>query len=315
MNLRKYLMYVLMVCSALILLSSCEDTLDEKAKKIIESDLLGSWEGVSFDQFVEVESSVEQDIFLMFSPGEGAINISGDLTESLTYIFAWGEAGSYSVFVGNSFLGEGDLPMYQLTLMSFTGMDPTLTLDVSLANSSTYHFESTDFVSTFDYSTTVLTISDVQLVADDSLTTITVGGQLQMKQVHIADNEKTQFNPFEGLGLEELALGQMIFRGDQMLDMVTENEEGSGMDTTQGYWDLSNNELTIARVYPDGSTSSEVMQLEIDGDELVMTVEGGCVDESDPQNCLSDFEAMFGFQAGSLTSFLMYQEMRYQKVN
>ena len=297
----------------LLVLVSCEEAVDDDLTSVLESDIIGSWEMVGVEYLTEVTTSLDQRVLLMFSPGTGAISVSGDLSASLTYLFAmdWGQY--YSIAVGNQTLGGGSLPAYTLAvIISSSGVTQSLSLDVTLADSTVHTFETHQFEATYDPAKITIKLSELTLMNEDSSLTITLGGELQMAQVQIPANQSTQFNMAEGLSLESIGSSStMVFSDDNQVHLT--NIFG-GDDTTSRYsqWAITGDELSLTSDNY-GEIRTQVSFVTVEGDELTLTYSENCAESTDESQCLSDMEGRFSFETGSLVEFSEIQVAYYSK--
>ncbi len=291
------------LCPLMIVMLGCDEADEEGMDGLQESQLHGAWENVSFENYQTIESNIDQDMVLMFSPGIGSIEVSGDLTASLTYLYSWGDAGNYMVFVGNNLLGIENLPSYQVSINVVQGMASSLSMEVTLEDYSQHNFQIDSIAVLYNQNTLQLNILETQLVADDSVTTVSIGGQLEPKQLSLLANEITTVNVFEGFQFAELSEGVTTFHADNSFETISTLWAGAEPDTSLGTWSLNGSELTMVVENDEGYQQITVAEASIVEDELTLVIRGGCADESDVAGCLQQVEEFLGMTQGTLVSF------------
>lgn len=295
----------------LLAVFSCEEVTEEILNPL-EARLIGEWELTDNEVLTEVESSIDQNYFLMYRSGVGNIDISGDISASLNYLFDIEYDGGHLLVVSNQLFFLDDLPSYTLQLTVRSENGKFLSLSLVQADYSSYSFSTTEYEAIYYADSTILMIEPLTLVAEDSTTTITIGGQLQMSQVHIPANEKIRFRQFEDLPLQQLDGLIMEFQEDQVFHFINIDNETAEKDTLSGSWTIEGDEVVTSLEHDDGSSEIEVMALEFDGDDLIITISESCTSERDVEGCLREKEEMYGFESGSLVSHSDLNVMHFQ---
>lgn len=312
---QEYFGFALLVTGLLILIS-CEDTMDDEKLDAQETAMLGSWEATTVEVMTEATTNIDQDIVMALRPGIGEISISGDFTARITHFFAFDFDGVYAIYAGNQSIGGNALPDYSLVISIGSPDNESLTLIVDLVDSTQYVFSTGEFVATFDLATLTLGLSDITVFTADSALSISMGGQLQLNQVHIPANQATQFNYREPIVLSEIGLSQtIVIQDNHDVEIISTEGESGNVQTQSATWSLGGDELTFTFDNGDGEVELQEFIVTFEDDVLTLAHSRNCQDRGDEATCLNEMESFYGFDAGSLVELIETEVYYLSKTN
>lgn len=293
----------------LILFVACEE--EESPEVLNPNDLIGSWDLVSSSATFGANPSTQQQAVLMFAPGIGGIQVSGDFDQTLDYFFMLNFGFSQIAMISNHVIFEENyLPSYMLSI-AFAEGTTALDLAITLEDSTTYTFSSENVVAAFDQSTLSFQMDAITLTSDDGSKQVSLSGSVAVRQVLLPAGEYTEFEYFDDVDFGPLLSYTFEFRDDQTLLMM---DDGMGeVDTALATWEIQDNDLTISTLDEEGGLVTGVAGVSFVGDELWLESTLICSDQAVPAECLMEGESLLGLESGSLTEFREIQTMKFTR--
>lgn len=298
---------------SLIVVSGCDETGTEP---LPGTELYGVWELSEVDYTAEAVCAIEQEIHLEFKPGVGAITISGDLNADLTYMYSSGSGLAANTRVSNQLFFLEDLPRYALTVWTGNPAVNWMELEVLLEDSTRYYFETGGFIGSYDLENMQLTLEPMSLIAGDSITTITLGGQLGVETIILAPGEASSFSPLVPLAPDVLGMesSRMVLLDDLEFQLITKYENPLLADTSIGSWRIDEGTIITSMPSGYGWSDTEILTYSVDNEDLILSKLVACDDYYYPEDCLSANESTLDLEPGSLVSYQETQRFRYSRV-
>lgn len=311
---------VLLLTMSIALFWSCEKDAEAGDEKHPE-ELVGTWYYTDGNYYTEITTNSNQTMVDRFSEGIGSIDVSGEVTETLTYMMVVEYNGDVSIYITNQsmYTMEPDFPIYMVFMYSYGG---TLSASfIAQESEEDYTYYTTDNVDySYDASIYTLTIDSTYFFEmPDSSTVVTIAGTLQSQTINIPANSPTQVDvgvdPFDYISEFTVSLEA---DGSWLRTMVMEFEGETETETGVGTWEVDDDQLIIIEEYEEnGETEIDTVELDftLSGNTLTLIMKDWCEDEEDypVEECLEEAEWEFGLESGSLTDIVYVSIMNFSK--
>lgn len=312
-SLSKYIS-VLLLTMSMFLFWSCEGEAEAEDEKHPE-ELVGTWYFTDGEFYTEITTNSDQTMVDKFSAGIGSIDVSGEVTATLTYMGAYDEDGAVQISLANqSVFGNWDFPIYMVFIYSYGG---TLSASfIAQESEEDYTYYTTDNVDySYDASTYTLTINstdfmelDMSTGEIDSSSVVTISGTLQSQTINIPADTPTLVGFGEYLFdyMSEFTIS-LEADGSWLRTMVMEFEGETETETGVGTWEVDDDQLIIIEEYEEnGETEIDTVELDftLSGNTLTLTMEESMCEDDEyypVEECLEETEWEFGLESGSLT--------------
>lgn len=323
---------VLLITMSIVLFWSCEDEAEVGDEKHPE-ELVGTWYFTDGEFDIEITTNSDQTMVNQFSEGIGSIDVSGEVTATLTYMIMMVEEddGFVGIMVLNQSpytvsLGEQDSPFYAFAI--YPPEDYVSAMFMVYESEYNYTYYTTDTIEFFyDTSTYTLTINstdfmelDMSTYEIDSSSVVTISGTLQNQTTNIPANSPTQVSFVGDLTdyFSEFTVS-LNTDGSWLRTMVMEFEGETETETGVGSWEVDDDQLIIIEEYEeDGETEVDTVELDFTLSDNTLTIimgEDWCEDDEDysVEECLEEAEGDFGLESGSLTDIVRVWIMNFSQ--
>jgi len=288
----------------LFFLIGCQSSTKSK----INNDLVGEWYFVSVDIDIIVSTNSDQVANMIYSECNGGIDLQGDLTKSLKYLFSYGDNFIVTDKNYNAIFTEDDYIM----LSCFDGMIRIL---IASANDEVYYIN--DFGDySYDQTINSLIINSTNLYKVinmdtdevDSNSVISVQGAIQYQTIDIMANMPMNLDVSYG--------GMESFDGDTEFSLKSNGKwemTYSGFDgeteSDKGTWKEVDGKLILKEIDTEtGETYNTQFEYEIEDGLLSLFIEeeycSGEVNQ-ELEDCYEVVEMTYGLDVGSINSLLM----------
>ena len=292
----KYLLFIMLIFS--FVLVSCKKTVTEPK----ESSIVGKWQISGLANKWIVTTTSDQLVKIPYS-GNGQIT----------------SFGSYnSVFNGLILLSLDPFVIaaveleYGMLLTDAIVIDGVTGIGVTSNSNTDQTFEgNVNYV----FNGTTLTITESILTnPQNAAETVTVSGSLSFATENVPANTQT-FIQAPNIWMTYYYSGPYTteFLDDGSLIRSTPNVQGSADEN--GTWSINDNNLTV-NIIDGNSTSTETYNYSLDGNTLILADTFDiCSEEDDSENCLNEYEQLFGIETESLTELGVEVKSVFNRTN
>ncbi|MEP0547421.1 MAG: hypothetical protein ABJF88_10855 [Rhodothermales bacterium] len=251
--------------------------------------LVGRWNVNEEASRTLITVSQAQQVIDRSQPGQGGIQVTGDLSGTLRYFgYAYRDGDDLAFYVGSHNYQNFDAPYPQFELF-LDSNSLSLRYYTSEDDSGQTYFSNA--ASSYSFSNNVLTVNDVTLTNGSE--EVTVDGSLTFATRSVPANQETEIDSYrdaeEDFQLEFEADGDLLIRDDD--------------GTERGTWEKVGDRLRLT--FDDDDDDTILVSYDIDGNTLSMSfTDDDCEGEAE---CLDYVEQEYLLEEGSLTR-VRYEE-------
>jgi len=281
----------------LLFLISCEkDDGDSYAK-----DLIGNWTGYKQNNSYFITSITTQTVTNPYITGTGSITLDGAEEATLQYIYMYSSHGLTQITVAQKVFGitsEGN--NYILNIYDYGDFGSFSQLFKTSANASdTYEGELE-----FSVEGQTVSLTGGALYHDSVDDSVMVVGTLSLVQSEVISGTALQLGNLDWM-FENYEFSMNI-NDDKTFEQIIITITGD-TEETSGTWNADNDEITLH--YPN---YSKTFSYSVSATNLEMTYNNDlCV--LTPDECLPQYEFMYGMEAGSLEQVVQIKTTYFSK--
>ena len=281
----------------LLFLISCEkDDGDSYAK-----DLIGNWTGYKQNNSYYITSITTQTVTNPYIAGTGLITLDGAEEATLQYIYMYSSHGLTQITVAQKVFGitsEGN--NYILNIYDYGDFGSFSQLFKTSANASdTYEGELE-----FSVEGQTVSLTGGALYHDSVDDSVMVVGTLSLVQSEVISGTALQLGNLDWM-FENYEFSMNI-NDDKTFEQIIITITGD-TEETSGTWNADNDEITLH--YPN---YSKTFSYSVSATNLEMTYNNDlCV--LTPDECLPQYEFMYGMEAGSLEQVVQIKTTYFSK--
>ena len=280
----------------LFLISCAKDDGDSYAK-----DLIGNWTGYKQNNSYFITSITTQTVTNPYITGTGSITLDGAEEATLQYIYMYSSHGLTQIAVAQKVFGitsEGN--NYILNIYDYGDFGSFSQLFKTSANASdTYEGELE-----FSVEGQTVSLTGGALYHDSVDDSVMVVGTLSLVQSEVISGTALQLGNLDWM-FENYEFSMNI-NDDKTFEQIIITITGD-TEETSGTWNADNDEITLH--YPN---YSKTFSYSVSATNLEMTYNNDlCV--LTPDECLPQYEFMYGMEAGSLEQVVQIKTTYFSK--
>ena len=280
----------------LFLISCAKDDGDSYAK-----DLIGNWTGYKQNNSYYITSITTQTVTNPYIAGTGLITLDGAEEATLQYIYMYSSHGLTQITVAQKVFGitsEGN--NYILNIYDYGDFGSFSQLFKTSANASdTYEGELE-----FSVEGQTVSLTGGALYHDSVDDSVMVVGTLSLVQSEVISGTALQLGNLDWM-FENYEFSMNI-NDDKTFEQIIITITGDNEETS-GTWNADNDEITLH--YPN---YSKTFSYSVSATNLEMTYNNDlCV--LTPDECLPQYEFMYGMEAGSLEQVVQIKTTYFSK--
>jgi len=280
----------------LFLISCAKDDGDSYAK-----DLIGNWTGYKQNNSYYITSITTQTVTNPYIAGTGLITLDGAEEATLQYIYMYSSHGLTQITVAQKVFGitsEGN--NYILNIYDYGDFGSFSQLFKTSANASdTYEGELE-----FSVEGQTVSLTGGALYHDSVDDSVMVVGTLSLVQSEVISGTALQLGNLDWM-FENYEFSMNI-NDDKTFEQIIITITGD-TEETSGTWNADNDEITLH--YPN---YSKTFSYSVSATNLEMTYNNDlCV--LTPDECLPQYEFMYGMEAGSLEQVVQIKTTYFSK--
>ena len=318
---------ILLISMSLFLFWSCEDEADDEAGNgNLPQELVGTWYLTGGESYLEITSNSDQTTLDLFSEGIGSIDVSGELTATMTYMMAYEEDGAVEIALTNQMLFEyQNFPYYMMSISLYDGGGSAYF--IVFVNEDSASFYATDTIDlSYDASTYTLTINSTDFMKLDMITgqidsnsVVTVSGTLQSQTVNLIANTPTQVS-LGDVPVDYMGSYTIIFDANGNWQRRIPDYDGdTAIDTGFGTWEIDDSQLIILEEIEDEDgdyIDTFAVDYTLSGNTLTLNMVMNICEEDEDypiEECFEEAEMEFALDPGSLIDFIQISVLNFSQ--
>ncbi len=281
---------------------SCEKEKGESYSK----DLIGNWEGLKRNYSYNISSNLSQTVTNPYAAGTGSIELFGAEEASLKYMYLFSTNGVLQIAIAEEVFGvPSEDTNFVLNMYDYGNFGTFCQLTKYIGDASEIYEGELEFTVYFlvdGYPE--ITILSGALYSEFVNDSVTVIGTLTSVQENVnAGNEKEIGNVDWEFVSYEISF---LIKGDKSFEQTIRTIDSETLEYS-GTWEATSDEITFHY-----TNYSETFEYSVNNSGLELTeVIDLCVATQD--NCLLQYELMYGMENGSLESVVLEEKTFFNK--
>ena len=282
---------------AMLFLASCEKEKGDTYSK----DLIGEWNGFKQTNSYSIVTNTTLTVTNPYVEGNGSITIAGAEEATLIYIYMYSTNAVIQVSASKNVFGiTSEDENYELNVYDYGDFGNFSQLfKTSPGNSDLYEGELE-----FDIHNSTITINSGALHHEMVTDSVTITGSLAVSQVEVSTGSETELGTMEWV-FTDYKIGLNI-KDDKTFVQTIIDLDGDTEELT-GEWEGDSDEITL---HFSGHSLTYSYSVSSTGLELVYT-DDICL--LTPDECLPQYELMYGMESGSLDQVVLLETTHFSK--
>lgn len=282
---------------AMLFLASCEKEKGDTYSK----DLIGEWNGFKQTNSYSIVTNTTLTVTNPYVEGNGSITIAGAEEATLIYIYMYSTNGIIQVSASKNVFGiTSEDENFELNVYDYGDFGNFSQLfKTSPGNSDLYEGELE-----FDIHNSTITINSGALHHETVTDSVTITGSLAVSQAEVSAGSETELGTMEWV-FTDYEIGLNINDDKTFVQTITDLD-GDTEELT-GEWEGDSDEITL---HFSGHSLTYSYSVSSTGLELVYT-DDICL--LTPDECLPQYELMYGMESGSLDKVVLLETIHFSK--
>lgn len=283
--------------SIILFLMSCEKEKGDSYSK----DLLGSWNGFKQTNSYSIVANTSLTVTNPYVSGNGSLIIDGAENAALNYIYMYSTNGVIMVSVSKNVFGiSNEDENFLLNVYDYGDFGNFSQLfKTSPGNSDIYEGELE-----FDIHNSTITINSGALHHETVSDSVMITGSVAVSQTNVTAGNQTELGSLEWVFIDYTV--NLMLNNDMTFTQTITNLDGDTEEFT-GEWEGDSDEITL---HFSGHSLTYEYSVSSSGLELVY-IDDICM--LTPDECLPQYELMYGMESGALEQVVLLETVYYTK--
>jgi len=262
-------------------------------------ELIGNWDGFKTNYSYNITSSVSQTVNNPYKAGSGSIELQGTEEASLYYMYLYSTNGVMQAAISDKPFGVSMINNFVLNIYDYGDYGSFSQLTITSDDVLTLY----EGILDFSVNGSEITIDSGALYFfENSNDSIMVSGALVAAQENVQSNQEFEIGIFD----LEIVYLEINIKEDNTF-VRTKYIIGGQTEESSGTWEATGEEITFHY-----QNSSDTYSYSVSDSGLELTSHNDlCM--SNPDECLPQYELMYGMEVGSLENVILKETTFFNK--
>jgi len=276
---------------------------EKKEGESYSKDLIGNWEGFKSNNSYHIISTVSQTLNNPHKPGAGSIILESAEEATLRYMYLYSINGVRLITMAQNAFGFTDEDTnYVLTIYDIGDYGSSSQLNIYYSDVSELYEGELDFTT----NGSEITVNSGALYHSFLNDSVTATGTLAPAQLDVTAGSDIELGNFDWE--YESHEVNIIINDDKSFEKTIHTIDSETLEFS-GTWEATNTEILF-----HDTNNSETYEYSLINDELeLILVNDLCL--SNPDECLPQYELMYGMKNGSLESVVLKETTYFKKTS